>query len=189
MFRLKNSKISYLKPDNFIETGNWDLKCYYNNFGQMYFALLNNSNSNSFYYFNPLEEDYLIEQYKFPNSDIFLDFKWTQIQQEDDIYYNYMLSLFSNAYYITLKIYKFINSKISDFYDVKIIQKTLKNSYSVAYFSNSDDNICYWANYNDTDLISGYTSFTFDEVKGILYINDTVINNESPLIFLDKKKK
>ena len=188
IFRHNKGKISYLKPETFIETGIWDLKCYYNNFGQMYFAFLNNSNSNSFYYFNPLEEDYVIEQYKFENSDNFLDFKWTQMQREDDFYYNYMLSLFSNASYITLKIYKFINSKITDFYDVKIIQKTMENSYSVAYFSNSDNNTCYWANYNDTDLISGYTTFTFDEVTGIIYINNTVINNKSPLRFLDKRK-
>ena len=186
-----NGQKSSINPKNYTENEEWELKCYYDGNGRIYFAFLNNPNS-PFYYFNASISNYEIYQYKFDNLDIFLDFKWIKILSEDNsTNYNYLLILFLNSSYIYLKIYKYetIPKKYFNFnpYKEKEIQKIIENSNYISYFSNNS-NICYWVFYNETNFISGYTTFNIEEKTGEINNINSVINNKSPLIYLNKIK-
>ena len=186
-----NGQKSSINPKNYTEKENWELKCYYDGNGQIYFAYLNIPNS-PFYYFNASVSNYEIYKYNFDNLDIFLDFKWITILSEDNnTNNNYLLILFLNSSYIYLKIYKYETKLNSYFnfepYKEKGIQKIIENSNYITYFSNNG-NICYWVFYNETNFISGYTTFNIEEKTGEINNINSVINNKSPLIYLNKIK-
>ena len=171
-----NKRYEELKPENFNNNSDWELKCYYqHNLGYIFVSYLNSNNnfyqleisSGKFIYNNSIDQG-------------IVDYKWTT----DAINNKYeMIAILLNDNNFILKDLLFSigsNFSIEEKKERKITE--LKSKYKA--FFNSDKYDFYWIDYNNTDFTSGYyndgeiTEYNIDSLN-------IIFSKESPLEFLD----
>jgi len=169
-----------LIPKDFVDNGNWELKCYYqNNLGYIFVSYLNSDkplyqlevSTGNFIYNNKIEQG-------------ICDYKWTTSPNNNKYP---MIAILKKNNQIYLKdLYFTINKNFAyDENKEKKIIEELKSNYSILFNDGINDYEFYWINYNN---ISDFTSgFYFDGVISANNIEniETFINDNSPLEFLD----
>jgi len=173
-----NRTYESLMPKDFVDNGNWELKCYYqNNLGYIFVSYLNSDkplyqlevSSGNFVYNKQIEQG-------------IYDYKWTTDPNNNKYA---MIAILKKNNQIYLKDLDFkINKNFTyeEKKEKKIIEN-LKSNYNI-FFNNNNYNF-YWINYNN---ISDFTSgLYFDGAINANNIEsiETNINDNSPLEFLD----
>ena len=174
-----------LKPDDFKEDNDWELKCYYHPNEHFLFVAYLKSNYDFYQY--DLKNEQWIEHKPIYNG--IFDFKWnTNVISNNK---KQMFAILNKENQISLNELHFDISDGQNFdfsSENEIILTGLKTNYSAFFSDNNENHHFYWINYNSTHYDSGYynetnkiTTENFNEIK---IINNT---DKSPLEFNEKK--
>ena len=188
----------YFEPKDFVEKGNWDLKCYKHNTG--YFLVFYFMNGEKQYFYAKLSESTDKDKYrnKHFTSQLF-DFKLTNgdsNKYDNGNWYKYKMgALVLESNYIKLKSLdaEFHNYEMND--DLSYIMESSATTKSInlieskthssAYFNDSSDEFYFMTYNNASDFTSGYSSKTTNDYYNIQEV-EVHINQESPFDFVDK---
>ena len=180
VYDINNKNYEELKPQNFDNNNDWELKCYYqHNLGYIFVSYLNSNNN--FYQLEILSGKFIYD--KSIDQGIY-DYKWTTDAINDK--YDMIAILLKDNNFVLKDLLFSISSNFTIEEDRERERKIteLKSNYKA--FFNYDNYHFYWINYNNNkDFTSGY--YNSEENFNKYHIDKLNINynDESPLEFLD----
>ena len=181
---IENNGNTILKPDSFVEQGNWDLKCYYHWSGFFLLFYLRNGNLNYFISENNGTSFYKIESTQF-FSELY-DFKLVNDKKDNGDYPMAYLAKRNNKLIIGSR-YLVLKSDCKGSYEHDYINITDAKAYTQAYFNNYTNDFYYFTYNNINDFECGVSTST---VSSSDYTNLEPVsvkrNIESPFEFIEE---
>jgi hypothetical protein len=173
-----------IKPDDFNEVDDWELKCYYHPDEHFLFVSYLKS-KNDIYQYDLQNKKW---KYNQPIYDGIYDFKWNVNRMSNDK--KQMFAILKKGNQLSLNelhtdVYQ--GQYLNVFYKQKRILAELKSNYDAFFSDNKDDHHFYWINYNETYFSSGYYNGT-EKITSENFNEITIVNNtdNSPLDFYEK---